>query len=81
MLDSLKGSNMRDVYIVNGSEDGLIGVYSSLKKGKYVALDYATQQGAETAHMSDLSSDDHGIWFFHRDDENVTATVTREEVQ
>jgi len=80
MLDSLKGSNMRDVYIVTGSEDGLIGVYSSLKKAKERALQYVTQDGNREGSMSHEYSDYYN-WFFEADESSTTASITREEVQ
>lgn len=80
MLDSLKGSNMRDVYIVTGSEDGLLGVYSSLKKAKERALQYVTQGYDREGGMS---HDCYGrwLWYFETDESSTTASVTREEVQ
>lgn len=38
---------MAYAYVVRGSEDGNIGVYSSKKKALKRAVDYVTQQGDE----------------------------------
>jgi len=71
---------MRDVYMVTGSEDGLLGVYSSLKKAKERALQYVTQNGDREGGMSHDYSD-YYHWYFETDESSTTASVTREEVQ
>ena len=42
---------MSKVYIVIGSEDGIVGVYSSRKKARVVATDYVI---GEQEHSTDI---------------------------
>ena len=50
---------MRDVYLVHGSEDGILSVFSNLKNAKKCALDYVNDDG----NGFEDSGGDH-IWWF-----------------
>tara|TARA_R100000995_G_scaffold65452_1_gene34450 strand:+ start:701 stop:913 length:213 start_codon:yes stop_codon:yes gene_type:complete len=68
---------MRDVYLVHGSEDGILSVFSNLKNAKKCALDYVNDDG----NGFEDSGGDHIWWFTNGYDDSVTAYVMRENVR
>lgn len=50
---------MRNVYVLYGSEDGLLGVYGSVKRALHRAYEYAGE-GAHVSFSSDYYSNVEG---------------------
>ena len=50
-------SRQYNVYTVTGSEDGLLGIYSSKKKAMARAIEYVMLSGADGYKIDDKSSD------------------------
>ena len=75
------GDNMNKVYIVKGSEDGIIGVYSSKKKARVAAIDYVL--AAHSIHSKDagvLSETYDWIEFYRATFTECTAEIIIEEL-
>jgi len=72
---------MVKVYIVKGSEDGIIGVYSSKKKARVAAIDYVLS--AHPIHSKDavvLSEAYDWIEFYHASYTECRAEILIEEL-
>lgn len=84
---------MKNVYLVIGSEDGPIGVFSSKAKAFASAKDYCKietddqynamlnemDESRQSLNIEFTPSDD--IWHFQESNFGVTATVTKEYVE
>ena len=65
------------VYIVSGSEDGIIGVYKTLKRAKEEAHAYASQKGCR--EVADEHHSDYGGYYLSAD--GIQADYLAEVVQ
>ncbi len=84
---------MRVVYLVNGSEDGIVGVYGSKAKAfvsakAYCKIETDAQYDAMLNEMDERCKSigmewtpSNSIWFFEESGFGVTATVTKEYVE
>jgi len=74
-------SRQYNVYMVNGSEDGLLGIFSSKKKAMARAIEYILQSGVDK-YIIDNTTSDYITWV-EADGEYgfVTADVTTEVVR
>jgi len=73
---------MKKVYIVTGSEDGIVGVFSSKSKARHCAANYVLAdypiQALDSTVLSDATK-----WneYFYSTNTNVTAEIIIEELQ
>ncbi len=66
---------MKKVYLVYGFDDGLLGVYGSLKRANSAALQYASTYGDE------VTIDDSREWDIYYELANRSITAARIDVQ
>ena len=73
---------MKKVYIVNGSEDGIIGVFSSKRKARQRATNYVLSD-CSIHSLDSLVFSDVYEWFeyFSSNNTTVTARIIIEELQ
>lgn len=74
-------SRQYNVYLVNGSEDGLLGIFSSKKKAMARAIEYIMASGA-SGYNVDTKSSDYITWVESNDEYSyANAEVTTEVVR